>query len=268
MVDVAILLAIAALGVVLGLWIWRRLRGPVSRRRGLARRGLVLAVVIVPLVMFEGWRFSKARELQVFGGIVTSVATDQPAVALTFDDGPTGYTDEVLAILTEYDVPATFFLVGQAIAADPDACQRIAAAGHELGNHSYSHQQMIFQPLEFIQEEIEQTDRLIRECGYTGDIHFRSPFGKKLFLLPYYLSRTGRLNILWDIEPESYEAIAVDGDRIAADVLARAHPGAIILLHVLPDVREESRRALPVLIEGLQAAGYQFVTVSDLLAMN
>ena len=88
------------------------------------------------------------------------------------------------------------------------------------------------------------------------------------YLVDLSISHTGRLNIFWDIEPESYQEIAVDSDLIVADVLARAHPGAIILLHVLPAGREESRRALPAIIAGLQADGYRFVTVSELLELN
>jgi hypothetical protein len=113
----------------------------------------------------------------------------------------------------------------------------------------------------------EKTDQLIRATGYEGDIHFRSPYGKKLVLLPYYLSRTGRLNIFMDVEPESYTEIAADADRIVEHVLTKTRPGSIILLHVMAESRTESRRAIPGIIQGLKEQGYSFVTVSELHAM-
>ncbi len=103
-------------------------------------------------------------------------------------------------------------------------------------------------------------------CGYEGDIHFRAPNGKKLILLPYYLASTGRKTISWDVEPESYRDIATDADQIVAHVLQETRPGSIILLHVMYKSREQSRAALPAIIQGLKAKGYRFVTVSELLA--
>ena len=116
-----------------------------------------------------------------------------------------------------------------------------------------------------IREEIEKTDALIRACGQEGTIHFRSPNGKKLILLPYYLARTERKNIFWDVEAESYREIAADAERIAEHVLAETQPGSIILLHIMYKSRAESRAALPGIIEGLKERGYRFVTVSELL---
>lgn len=84
---------------------------------------------------------------------------------------------------------------------------------------------MMFKPLHFVQEEIERSDQLIREAGHEGEVHFRSPYGKKLVLLPYYLSRTGRKNILFDIEPESYPGVASDSQKIVEYVLEEALPG-------------------------------------------
>ncbi len=261
---IPLLLVLALVGG--GLAVCRSILG--KARRPWGRVGLLL-VILVPAVAFTTWRISKARNFQFFGGIVTRVETGERAVALTFDDGPTpGQTEAILAILAEYNVRATFFLVGQAIEANMAQCQMLAGAGHELGNHSYSHQQMVFRSLAFVQEEIETTDRLIRACGYEGNIHFRSPFGKRLFIVPYYLHMTDRLNIYYDVEPESYTDIARDADRITEHVLTQTRPGSIILLHVMADPREETLRAVPEIIEGLQAQGYRFVTVSELLEMG
>lgn len=144
-------------------------------------------------------------------------------------------------------------------------CKKLVAAGHELGNHSYSHRQMLLKPYSFIEQEIERTDQLIRVCGYKGDVHFRSPYGKKLVVLPYYLAKTGRKNISWDVAPESRPDIAADADKIVEHVLKETRPGSIILLHAMSEGRAETRKAIPVVIQGLRERGYRFVTVSELL---
>jgi chitin deacetylase len=214
------------------------------------------------------WRLINSRTFQFFGGIVPRVETSAPVVALTFDDGPSpGFTSEVLSILREQDVKATFFVTGQAVEENMAAAQGIVAEGHELGNHSYSHRRMILKPYAFIQQEIERTDQLIRETGYSGDIQFRPPYGKKFILLPYYLSRTERLSIFMDVAPDSYPEVAADADKIVEYVLSKARPGSIILLHVMTESRGESRQAIPGIIQGLQDQGYRFVTMSELLAI-
>jgi peptidoglycan/xylan/chitin deacetylase (PgdA/CDA1 family) len=144
----------------------------------------------------------------------------------------------------------------------------IVEAGHELGNHSLTHKRMVLKPYAFVQREIEETDRLIRAAGYQGDIHFRSPGGKKLIVLPYYLWRTGRRNIFWDVAPEQYAGAPDEPQRLVQQVLEDTRPGSIILLHVMAKGRPATREALPGIIQGLAQQGYRFVTVSELLALE
>ena len=127
---------------------------------------------------------------------------------------------------------------------------------------------MVLVSWETVRDEIERTDRLIRQAGYQGTIHFRPPGTKKLLLLPLYLSQTGRLDIIDDVEPESDPAIARSAAEIAERVLEQARPGSIILLHVMYPSREATRQALPEIIRGLKEKGYRFVTVSELLAVG
>ena len=154
------------------------------------------------------------------------------------------------------------------LARNPEAGQQIVEAGHELGNHSFSHKRMILRPYADIRDEIEETDRLIRAAGYEGDIHFRAPFGKKLVVLPYYLWRTGRQNIAWDVAPEGYAGATAGAGGLVEAALREAGPGSIILLHVMAASRETSREALPEIIRGLRERGYRLVTVSELLAAS
>jgi chitin deacetylase len=269
MVEIGLLIGITLIFIGSGLILWRLVRGAPRRRSVFVLRVVTLSVIGIVVVPASAWKLSKSRTFQCFGGIVTRVDTSAPVVALTFDDGPSAqYTEEVLAVLREHGVTATFYVTGRAIEENVAAARSIVVEGHELGNHSYSHQRMVFRSYSFTQQEIERTDRLIREAGYEGDVHFRCPYGKKLVVLPYYLNQTGRLHIFYDVEPESYPEIAADADRITAHVLERARPGSIILLHVMPEGRTESRRALPGVIRGLQDRGYEFVTVSELLALG
>jgi len=268
MIEIGILVVVMLAFIGGGLAVWRFARGPSKQRRGLAPRIAVLSLMSIVLVPTSAWQLSKSRAFQFFGNIVTRVDTSAPVVALTFDDGPSQFTEEILAILREHDVKATFFVTGQALEEHKAAAQSIVKEGHELGNHTYSHHRMILKPYSFIQQEIENTDQLIREAGYEGDIHFRSPYGKRFVVLPYYLDQTDRLNISFDVEPESYPEIAADADRIVKHILEKARPGSIVLLHVIPESRVESRKALPGVIQGLQEKGYSFVTVSELLAFD
>jgi len=215
------------------------------------------------------WTLAKSRSHQLFGRLVTRVDIADSMVALTFDDGPVaGYTDSVLATLYQANVPATFFVVGTGLAAHPEIAERIVRDRHELGNHSYSHRRLIFKRPSHVRAEIERTDSLIRVAGHSGAIHFRPPYGKRLVILPWILSRTGRATILWDLEPDSDADVAHDADRIVDHVMQRVRPGSIILLHVETPGRAAGRAALPKLIERLRAAGYQFATVSHLLRLN
>ncbi len=226
----------------------------------------IIAALVVLLSVFGLFQLSKARGYQLFGTIVPRVETSEPLVALTLDDGPTlRYTRDVLNLLDEKNVTATFFLTGKEMEETPALAADIVRRGHQVANHSFSHTNMSLMGLAKVRDEIETTDRAIRAAGYQGEIYFRPPYGKKLFTLPWYLSQTGRTSITWDVEPESYPDIAEDPDAIAEYVLQNAKSGSIILLHVMYRSREASRQGLPKIIDGLRSRGFQFVTVSELM---
>jgi len=227
--------------------------------------GVAVALCLL-LLLLGGWKLSKSRSFQFYGGLVTHVETDERIVALTLDDGPSrSGTRKVLAVLDSLGVRATFFVTGHELEENPREGQAIVQAGHALGNHSYSHQQMVLHSTAFIRHEIEATDSLIRAAGWTGDVPFRPPYGKRLFLLPRYLHRTARSTVLWDIEPESYPDVAASAERMTAHVVEKVRPGSILLMHVMYDSREESRRALPMIVGRLRDMGYRFVTVPELM---
>jgi peptidoglycan/xylan/chitin deacetylase (PgdA/CDA1 family) len=222
---------------------------------------LTLAAVAVGLRLL-----ARSRTTQVAGRLVARVEIAEPLVALTFDDGPdAAYMDGVLGALAARRVRATFFVTGAELAATPDAGRRLVAAGHELGNHSWSHPRMVFKSPQFVREEIARTDAAIRDAGQHGEIQFRPPFGYKLVVLPWVLSRAGRTTIMWDVEPDSYPDVAATAGGIVAHVVERVRPGSIVLLHVWYPTRQTSRDAVPLVVDALHAKRYRFVTVSELL---
>lgn len=229
------------------------------------------AVILLTLIgaAFLLYKLMNARTYQLMGEIIPRVNTSEKVVALTFDDGPTEKTDRILKLLDEADIKVTFFLNGNSIEKNPGKAESIVRAGHEIGNHTYSHQRMIFKSPAFIQKEIEDTDVLIRQAGYQGDIHFRPPTGKKLFLLPYYLSKNNRKTIMWNIEPDSYSEAVADKGKIVQLVNSQIQPGSIILLHVMYDNEErESLESVKEIVASLKEKGYTFKTVSELLEYN
>jgi peptidoglycan-N-acetylglucosamine deacetylase len=237
--------------------------------RHVITRKSAIAVAICGLFIAGGatlWHIGNSHTFQFFGVVVPRVASSEKVVALTFDDGPTASgTDSILKILEEKGVKATFFVIGTELEHNMPQGRKIAAAGHELGNHSYSHARMILVTPGFVQQEVERTDELIREAGYSGEIMFRPPFGKKLFVLPYFLAQTRRTTVTWDVEGDSNPGMARDATKIVDLVRSRVRPGSIILLHAMYPNRRESLKAIAGIVDSLHVEGYRFVTVSELL---
>lgn len=230
----------------------------------------LIAIVVSIIVVLAGFRaVVRARSFQLFGDLVARVETLEPVVALTFDDGPAGATlDDILDTLAASGVHATFFVVGNQLEVHLAAGQRLVAAGHELGNHSYSHQRMLLTSPGTAQDEVKRTDSLIRAAGHSGPILFRPPYGVKFVGLPWYLQKSGRTSITWDIEPESYTAVASSPAGIVSHVVEKVRPGSIILLHPWYSSGEQTRQAVPGIIKGVRELGMRFVTMSELLRLR
>ncbi|WP_067825251.1 polysaccharide deacetylase family protein [Nocardia inohanensis] len=229
------------------------------------RRLLVWSAAVVVLLLVVGaglYVLMNSRTYQVAGRLISRAETDEKVVALTFDDGPTGHTPEILKALADGGIPATFYLIGSELADHPEPGRAIAAAGHEIGNHSYHHRRMVFVTPGTVREEIERTDAEIAKTGYRGPVTFRPPYGKKLIALPRYLSAHDRTTVMWDVEPDSGKRPTTD--EIVAETLDRVRPGSIILLHAMYDGGAAALAAIPRIAAELTARGYRFVTVSKL----
>ncbi|MFE3023763.1 polysaccharide deacetylase family protein [Nocardia tengchongensis] len=223
-----------------------------------------LTLVVLVLTSVGLYALMNSRTYQVAGRLVSRVDTTDKLVALTLDDGPTDRTPAILKALADAAVPATFYLIGGELAAHPDQGRAIAESGNEIGNHTYHHERMVFVTPGFVRDEVERTDAEIAKTGYRGPITFRPPNGKKLFALPWYLSRHDRTTVTWDVEPDSGKTPTTD--QIVTETLAKVHPGSIILLHTMYPTGDPSLAAIPLIAKALQAQGYRFVTVSELLS--
>lgn len=229
---------------------------------------IIICLCIAAVLCVSGYFLIKSRSFQLFGKIVNRVDTDKSVVALTLDDGPTDKTPEILGILGELDIKCTFFLTGSQMEENMEYTRSIAAAGHQIGNHSYSHQRMVLKSYGFMENEIDSTSELIKKSGYAGEIVFRPPGCKKLMLLPLALQERQMTTVTWDVEPDSYPDVASDSEKIAQYVIEHARKGSVILLHVMYDKGEESLKAIPAIVEGLRSKGFEFVTVNELLAQS
>jgi peptidoglycan/xylan/chitin deacetylase (PgdA/CDA1 family) len=148
------------------------------RRRWLL--GGALVVVLVLALAIGTYYLMNSRSFQLAGRLVDRVDTTEKVVALTLDDGPREKAPEVLKVLADAGVPATFYLIGSELAAYPELGRAIAQAGHEIGNHTYNHRRMVFVSSGMVRDEVERTDAEIAKTGYQGPITFRPPNGKKL----------------------------------------------------------------------------------------
>jgi peptidoglycan/xylan/chitin deacetylase (PgdA/CDA1 family) len=189
-------------------------------------------------------------------------------VALTFDDGPDPeYTPRVLDLLAREDVPATFFLVGERAARAPDVVRAMAAAGHEIGNHTWSHSNLWLCGPRRTDSEIRRAHDLLADLGGRPPRHFRPPWGAVNAAMFGALRRVAARCVFWSIQPEGLRPTGAAAQT--ARVVGRAYPGAIVDLHDAegtPGAPGRLLEALPAMIQGLRERGLGFATVGDLLA--
>lgn len=200
---------------------------------------------------------------------VPAVARMVPApganlVALTFDDGPwPGQTEQVLRILRERNVPATFFMLGSQVARAPDLARSVANDGHAIGNHTYWHVFLSSARPDVAAWEIGATNVLIQQTTGVRPVWLRAPGGKLAGPAQAYIASQGMASALWTVDPQDWRADSTP-EQLAWSVIGAAHPGAIVLLHDGGGDQTTTIAALPTIIDGLRAAGYEFVTLDEM----
>ena len=188
----------------------------------------------------------------------------QPLVALTFDDGPSPYTDRILDILARYDAKATFFVIGRQIAERPTTVRRIAAEGHVIGNHTWSHASLPELPARSRRRQLERTSAAIRRVTGADPVLVRPPYEMTTPTVNRQARRLGLLPVVWSVDPGDWRLRAPW--KVARRVLDKAGPGAIIVLHDGGGDRSTTIAALPKILDGLRQKGLVPVTVPQLLA--
>ncbi len=186
--------------------------------------------------------------------------TDRRVVALTFDDGPSAEnTPSVLHTLRHKDAPATFFVLGERVEKMPALTARIAAEGHELANHTWSHASLSSLFKSQLQDEVCRTAAAIESASGQRPTRFRPPFGRFPDSALPILGGLGQDVVLWTVDGNDWEH--EDPEALAQSVVRAARPGSIILLH---DREALTARALPSIIGGLRARGFEIVPLDEL----
>lgn len=189
------------------------------------------------------------------------IPTESKYIALTFDDGPRrGTTDRLLDGLRERGASATFFLVGEEIAGREDLVERMQAEGHQIRNHTWSHVRLEGSSPEKLAGEVERTEAALEELLGDGGYWLRPPYG---LITEGEEARIAVPMVKWSVDPRDWESR--NTAKVVQAVLDAAEPNSIILLH---DIYPTSVEAALQVVDTLQAEGYWFVTVEELLAIN
>ncbi|MFR8547248.1 MAG: polysaccharide deacetylase family protein [Lachnospiraceae bacterium] len=190
---------------------------------------------------------------------VCSVAERGKRAALTFDlDGGSASAQAILDILEQHDVKATFFVTGKWAQQYPEDVRRIAAAGHDLGNHSQSHRDMTFMEKREIQQEIQTVHEAVHRMTGVEMKVFRAPYGAYSDRLLQVIGQSGYLPVEWDVDSQDWKNYGVESIVEAAQL----KNGSIIHLH---NEADPLIRALDPLVREIRAQGYELVPVSEMI---
>lgn len=184
----------------------------------------------------------------------------EKAIALTFDDGPSDYTEMLLDGLDEYGARATFFVIGSKAEKNPEIVLRAHNDGHLIGNHTYSHIDFYKSSLEDIRNDINKGADVIEAITEVRPIFLRAPYGNANFI---QLKQLDSFFVHWSTS--TYDWFKEDEEYIYNRIMKEAKDGAIILMH---DTREVTVKAVLRAIPELREQGYEFVRVDELLSRN
>lgn len=189
--------------------------------------------------------------------IDTQLDVHTPRIALTFDDGPSYYTKELLEGLKEREVCASFFLLGKNIEGREETVKRMYEDGHLIGNHTYDHVKLTALSTDDACKQVDKTRKLIYKITGYNTLYVRPPYGLWPKEMEYCVTM---IPVLWDVDPEDWTSGDVDG--IVKKVVSSARDGGIILMH---DNYDTSVEAALEIVDQLKKQGYEFVTVDDLV---
>ncbi|MEG0797217.1 MAG: polysaccharide deacetylase family protein [Acidaminococcaceae bacterium] len=205
-----------------------------------------------------------------YGPVLTTLPAKGKVVALTFDDGPyPPYTEAVLAVLQEEQVPATFFVVGENASLHPQIVREMVAAGHQVGTHTYHHVDLLRLSPQAVRAELAQGVAALTQITGQKPTLLRPPHGFKDYNVLQAAQELGLQVVNWSVIPRDWTNPGAN--VIVERVVSQVQPGSIVLLHdgdspAKISSREQTVVALPLIIARLRAEGYSFVTVGQLQA--
>src|SRR5881398_936765 len=193
-----------------------------------------------------------------------SVHADGPCIAMTFDDGPSAtLTPKLLDLLATRHIKVTFFVIGENVAEHPEIVARAAREGHEIGNHSWSHPNFGKMSDESVRRQLQQTDDAIKNATGKRPTLMRPPYGSITAREKHWIhDEFGYDIILWDVDP--YDWKRPGPGVVRARILKETRSGSIVLSH---DIHPGTIEAMPSTFDELEAKGFKFVTVSELIRM-
>lgn len=189
----------------------------------------------------------------------------EKVIAITFDDGPiAGYTNRLLALLAEADVRAAFFCIGSRVAAHPEIAAQLVAAGHVVGNHSYSHRPNFgFLSQKSVARELADADQALRVATGKQPRFFRPPFGVTNPMIARAVGAAEYQTIGWSVR--SFDTVIKNGDKLWSRVTKSLRSGDIVLFH---DYSEAMLSILPAFIRTVHQQGFRIVPLNELLNEN
>lgn len=228
-------------------------------------RKCVLYAFLVACLLGYGVPPASSKHLQPTYEPIRRIDTQKKVVALTFDDGPDAiYTPKILEVLHQYNIKATFFVLGSQVDKHPKVMQWIYKAGHEIGNHGYHHYDLNKLTEHEVYEEIKHAERSILKTTGVLAQYYRPPYGILSHDVMNAVQACGYDIIHWSIDPRDW-SLARTASVIAKSVKTNVSSGDIILFHDGGLNQRQTVAALRELITDLRSQGYRFVTVSQLM---
>ena len=211
------------------------------------------------------WKLQQPVENAVPSGeAVGSAGGGSKEIALTFDDGPSAYTAQVLDILDLHNAKATFFIVGRNAQHNVALIRRTVESGHEIGNHTWSHASLTALPKSARHDEVQGANDVVRSAVGHQPRLFRPPYGAMRPGTNREVRRAGMLPVVWSVDTHDYDP-GVTAKKLVARVRKALRPGSIILLHDGGGDRRKTVAALPRILAEIERRGYRAVTVTQLL---
>lgn len=202
--------------------------------------------------------------------VISRVQTNEKVVALTFDDGPDPkHTPVVLDSLNKKNAKATFFVMGNKAEKNPELLKEMVAAGHEIGNHSYSHADYRNKNHQYLENDIKETNDLIFRLTASKPVLFRPPGGFLSHELIEITQKNGLTVAYWSYETDSKDWVnGKSAESIANHIVRKIKPGQIIILHDGCPNGMQTAHAVSIILDRLSSEGYRFVTMSELINLG